>query len=84
MTACVSGEMIVVECEPNTGLKWVEVTRTRAYIYWTYRHACQHTQTKPRTQKQDPYRETLLLHFDRDLFGHILCASCQPSSTAAI
>lgn len=35
------------------------------------------------TKKQNIYM-TVLLHFDRDLFGHTLCASCQSSSTAAI
>lgn len=53
------------------------------YTYGTHRHSCQRTQTVV-AHKGRTYIETLLLHFDRDLFGHTLCASCQPSSTAAI
>lgn len=62
---------IVINYKINTN--WVRLTGT---------HVCivrEHTHTESRT-----HIETVLLHFDRDLFGHTLCASCQPSSTAAI
>lgn len=60
------------------------ISHTRVYTYRTHRHACQQTDTDSHAHKSRTHIETLLLHFDRDLFGHTLCASCQPSSTAAI
>lgn len=58
------------------------ISHTRMYTYRTYKHAYQ--QADSHAHRSRTHTETLLLHFDRDLFGHTLCASCQPSSTAAI
>lgn len=80
MNAITTGETIVIHLKC---LKWGTLAAA---------HVCMLTeQTGGRvrrptvvTQRGRTYTEPVLLLFDRDLFGHTLCASCQPRSTAAI
>lgn len=74
------GETIVIHLKC---LKWGTLAAAHVCVLTEQTGARVRRQTVV-AQRVRMYMEPVLLLFDRDLFGHTLCASCQPRSTAAI